>query len=138
MGVILGVVLGLILFVREYIDTKYGEFGDVKVGFFVSILFEEVLHTLNALIEHVDILHLLHGFGDDGVAIVVHHREVLRTSLSIESTGIHDFDMVVEQEEVMTVKLLPRANLHQEIPLDQHSSPEEAECFRQSGCQLFS
>ena len=78
------------------IDAKCGNGVYVKLGRRVTIIFQHLLHTSNASVEFIDILHHSHSFCHKGITVVIDGWKILRPGLSIQTSGIHHLNVVIK------------------------------------------
>ena len=68
---------------------------DFKLSSGALVFFQQILYFTHTMIEHIDVVQVLHHLCYNAIAIVIHMREVLWTSLTIQTSWIHDFYMMV-------------------------------------------
>ncbi len=78
-----------------YNDTKCCDKIDIELGSGTLVLLQQILYLTYAMIEHVDVIQVFHHLCHNTIPIVVHMREVLWASLTIQTSWIHDFYMIV-------------------------------------------
>ena len=75
---------------------EYSQLVHCKNSPFRTVLLQVLLNTAYPAIEHIYIFHVLHGLGYDGIAISIDIRKIFRTGISIQTPGIHQFNMILK------------------------------------------